>query len=254
MQSLSKFNKGFKYLLCAIDLFSKYAWVIPMKDEKGTSIVNAFKKIISKERKPNKIWVDQGSEYFKDFLKMNNIEMNSKYNEGKSVVAERFIRTLKNKIFNHMTTISKMFIVNKYNNTVHRTIKMKPIDVTGDSYVEYSEDFNKKGLKFKVNDHVRISKYKNIFAKGYVPKWSEEVFIVNEIKNTVPWTYTISALNSEKVIGTFFEKELQKTNQKEFRIEKEKVISCVLNGKSMIILLIVGLIKKTLYKNESIFS
>ena len=85
MQSLSKYNKGIKYLLCAIDLFSKYAWVIPIKDKKGTSIVNAFKKIISKGRKPNKIWVDQGSEYynnsFKDFLKGNNIEMYSTYNE-----------------------------------------------------------------------------------------------------------------------------------------------------------------------------
>ena len=226
MQSLSKFNKGFKYLLCAIDLFSKYAWVIPLKDKKGTSIVNAFKKIISEgQRKPNKIWVDQGSEFynqsFKYFLKINNIEMYSTYNEGKSVVAERFIRTLKNKIFKHMTTISKKVyidvlndIVNRYNNTVHKTIKMKPIDVTNYSYAEYSEDFNKKGPKFKVNDHVRISKYKKCFAKRYVPNWSEEVFIVNEIKNTVPWTYTINDLNGEKVIGTFYEKELQKTNKK----------------------------------------
>ena len=126
-----------------------------------------------------------------------------------------------------MTTILKNVyidvlndIINKYNNTVHRTIKIKPIDVTNDSYIEYNKDFNKKGPKFKVNGHVRISKYKNIFAKGYVPNWSEEVFIVNEIENTVPWTYTISDLNGEKVIGTFYEKELQKTNQKEFRIEK----------------------------------
>ena len=153
--------------------------------------------------------------------------MCSTYNEGKSVVAERFIRTLKNKIFKHMTTISKNVyidvlndIVNKYNNTVHKTIKIKPIDVTNNSYAEYNEDSNKKGPKFKVNDHVRTSKYKNIFAKGYVPNWSEEVFIVNEINNTVPWTYTISDLNGEKITGTFYEKELQKTNQKEFRIEK----------------------------------
>ena len=101
MQSLSKYNKGIKYLLCAIDLFSKYAWVVPIKDKKGTSIVNAFKKIIS-NRKPNKIWVDQGSEFynksFKDFLKINNIEMYSTYNKGKSALAERFTRTLKNKI------------------------------------------------------------------------------------------------------------------------------------------------------------
>ena len=103
MQSLSKYNKGIKYLLCAIDLFSKYAWVIPLKDKKGTSIVNAFKKIISKGRKPNKIRVDQGNKFyntFKDFLKINNTDMYSTYNEGKSVVADRFNRTLKSKILN----------------------------------------------------------------------------------------------------------------------------------------------------------
>ena len=103
MQSLSKFNKGFKYLLCVIDLFSKYAWVIRIKDKKGTSVVNAFKKIISEgQRKPNKIWVHREfyNQSFKDFLKISNIEMYSTYNEGKSVVAERFIRTLRIKFLN----------------------------------------------------------------------------------------------------------------------------------------------------------
>ena len=102
---------------------------------------------------------------------MNNIEMYSTYNEGKSVLAERFIRTLKNKIFKHRTTISKNVyidvlndLVNKYNNTIHKTIKMKPIDVTNNSYAEYNEESNKKNPKFKVGDHVRISKYKNIFC------------------------------------------------------------------------------------------
>ena len=111
MQSLSRYNKGIRYLLCAIDLFSKYAWVIPIKDKKGTSIANAFKKIISEGRKPNKIWVDQGSEFynksFTDFLKMNNIEMYSTFNEGKSVVAERFIKTRKNKIYKHDSYLKK---------------------------------------------------------------------------------------------------------------------------------------------------
>ena len=153
--------------------------------------------------------------------------MCSTFNERKCVVAKRFIRTLKNKIFKHMIAISKSVftdvlndIVNKYNITIHRTIKIKTIDVTNDSYVEYNEDSNEKGLKFKVGDHVRISKCKNIFAKGFVPNWSEEVFIVNEIKNAVPWTYTINDLNGENITGTFYEKELQKTNQKEFRTEK----------------------------------
>ena len=161
MQSLSKYNKGVKYLLCAINLFSKYAWIIPLKDEKGTSIVNAFQKIISKERKPNKIWVDQGSEFynqsFKDFLKINNIEIYSTFNEGKYIVAERFIRTLKNKIFKHMTAISKNVyfdvlddIVNKHNSTVHKTIKMKRIDVTNDCYAEYNKESNKKSRRIKL--------------------------------------------------------------------------------------------------------
>ena len=93
--------------------------------------------------------------------------------------------------------------VNKYNNKVHKTIKMKPIDVTGDSYAEYNDDFNKKDCKFKAGDHVRISKYKIIFAKGYTPNWSEEVFVINKIKNTVPWTYVISDLNGEEITGSF---------------------------------------------------
>ena len=111
MQSLSKYNKGIKYLLCEIDLFSKYAWVVPLKHKRGISVINAFQKIISKERKPNKIWVDQGGEFyhnlFKRFLKINKIEMYSTCNEEKSVVAERFIKTLKNKIFKHVTTVLK---------------------------------------------------------------------------------------------------------------------------------------------------
>ena len=159
MQSLSKYNKRIKYLLCAIDLFSKYAWVVPIKDKKGSSIINAFKKIISEEqRKPNKIWLikalNSAINLLKIFLKINNVEIYSTYNEGKSVVAERFIRTLKNKMFKHMTNISKNVyfdvldgIVNKYNNTVHRTVKMKPTEVTDDSYAEYNEYFNKKDPK-----------------------------------------------------------------------------------------------------------
>ena len=152
--------------------------------------------------------------------------MYSTHNEGTSVVAERFIRTLKNKIYKHVTLISKNVyfnvlndIVDKYK-TYHKTIKMKPVDVKSDSFAEYDEESNEKDPKFKVGDHVRISKYKNVFAKGYAPNWSEEIFVVKKIKNTVPWTYVISDLNGEKILGSFSEKELQKTNQKEFRIEK----------------------------------
>ena len=97
---------------------------------------------------------------------------------------------------------------------------MKPIDVTNDSFLEYNEESNKKDPKFTVGDHVRISKYKNIFAKLYSPNWPKEVFVINKIKNTVPWTYVINDLNGKKMTGSFYEKELQKNNQKEFRIEK----------------------------------
>ena len=143
--------------------------------------------------------------------------MYSTYNEGKSVVAERFIRTLKNKIFKHMTAVSKNVyfdvlddIVNKYNNTVHKTIKMKPIDVTSDSYAEYNEDSNVIKPKFKIGDHVRISKYKNIFANRYTQNWSEEVFVVSRIKNTVLQTYVISDLNGKPIAGSFYEKLFMK--------------------------------------------
>ena len=147
MQLLSKFNKGIKYFLCVIDIFSKYAWVVPLRDKKGASIVNAFQSILDKSwRKPNKIWVDQGSEFynhnFKKWLTNNGISMYSTYNEGKSVVAERFIRTLKNRLYKHMTTVSKNVyydvlddILKKYNNTWHSTIKMKPIDVKDNTYI-----------------------------------------------------------------------------------------------------------------------
>ena len=111
-------------------------------------------------------------------------------------------------------------IVDKYNNTVYRTIKIKPIAVTDDSYAEYNKDFNKKDRKFKVGDHVKISKYKNFFAKEYAPNWSEEVFVVSKIKNTVPWTYAVKGLNGEEITESFYEKELQKISQKKFRIEK----------------------------------
>ena len=180
MQSLSRKNKGIKYLLCAIDLYSKYAFVIPLKDKKGICIVNAFNKIIKQSnRKPNKIWVDQGSEFynnvFEKCLSDNDIDMYSMYNENNSVLAERFIRTLKNKLYKHMTATGRNVyydvlddVVNKYNNTKHSTIKIKPIYVKNNKRV-YIDEHNEKDSKFKVGDRVRISKFKNIFAKGYTP-------------------------------------------------------------------------------------
>ena len=128
--------------------------------------------------------------------------MYSIHNEVKSVVAERFIRTLKTKIYKHMTSVSKNVYINKlddivveYNNTYHRTIKMKPVGVKDNTYIDSKKEVNDKDPKFKFSDHVRTSKYKNIFAKGYTPNWSEEAFVVSKIKNTIPWTYVINDLN-----------------------------------------------------------
>ena len=138
-------------------------------------------------------------------------------------------------------------IVNECNNTYQRTIKMKPVYVKDNTYIDFEKEVNNKDPKFKIGDHVIISKYKNNFAKGYTPNWSEEVFIVSKIKNTVPWTYVINDLNGEEITGTFYEKELQRTNQKEFRIEKalrKKGNNLYVKWKGYDIHLIAGLIKK----------
>ena len=186
------------------------------KIEKELQLLMHKNILIESNIKPNKIWVDEGSEFynscFKEWLKDNDIEMYSIHNEGKPVVAERFIRTLKTKIYKYMTSIPKNVysdklddIVIEYNNTYHRTIKMKAVDVKDNTYIDltdlHSMELNSnKDLKFEVGDHVRISKYKNIFAKGYTPNWFEDVFVIKKVKNTVPWTYVINDLNCEEIL------------------------------------------------------
>ena len=167
------------------------------------------------KRKPNKILVDKGSKFcnrsMKSWLQNNDREIYSTHNEGKSVFAERFIRTLKNKIYKHMTSVSKNVyidklddIVNEYNKTFHRTIKMKPVDVKDNTYIDCIKNVNGKDPNSKVGDHVRISKYRNIFAKVYTPNWSEEVCVIKKVKNTGPWAYVINDLNGEEIIRTFY--------------------------------------------------
>ena len=191
MQSLSKYNKGIIYLLCATNSLNKYAWVVLLKDKRGTSIVNAFQKIISKGRKPDKMWVDQGCKFynnlFKRFLKINNTEMYSTHNGGKS--AERFIRTLKNKIFKHMRGVSKNVyfevlddIVNKYNNTVHRSIKMKPTDIKSDSYPGYNEDSNATKLNSKLVIMLRFQNTKKLLLKDTRKIGQEKFLLLGKLK------------------------------------------------------------------------
>ena len=153
------------------------------------------------------------------FLQNNSIEMYSRHDEGKSVVAKRFIRTLGNKIYKYMTSISKNVhidklddIMNKYNNAYHSTIKMKPADVKSNTCIQSSKEINDRDLKFETGDIVKISKSKNIFAKGFTPNWSEEVFVINKVKKIVPWIYFINDPNGEEIVGIFYEKNLPKTN------------------------------------------
>ena len=177
MQLISKFNKGFRFLLCVIDIYSKYAWVIPLKDHKGITITNACHKIFDElKRKTNKIWVDKGSEFcnrsMKSWLEKNSMQMYSTHIEGKSVVAERFIRTLRNKICKYMTSMSKNVyidklgdIVNKYNHT-YSTIKMKLVYVKSNTYIDSSKEINDKDPKFKVGVLLEYQNIKTILQKA----------------------------------------------------------------------------------------
>ena len=176
-------------LIFLVNMFELFLWKI----KKGVSIVDAFQKLLDDlNRKPNKIWIDKESKFhnnpFKKWLKDNDIKMYSIHNEGKSVVAERIISTLKTKIYKYMTLVLKNVYIDKlddavggYNNTYHRTIKMKPVDVKSNIYIEFKKEVNDKDPKFKAGDHVRISKYKSVFAKGNPPNWSEEVVVVSKI-------------------------------------------------------------------------
>ena len=203
--------------------------MIRLKDKRGITITNSFLKILYEtKRKPNKIWVDKGSVYYnrpmKSFFQNNDIEMYSMYKEGKSVIPEKF---LKNKLYKYMTSISKHVcihklddIVKKYNNTYHSTIKMKPVDVKSNTYIASRKEINDEDPKFEIGDIGIIPKFKNVFARGYVPNWSEEVFVIKKVKNIMAWAYVNSDLRDEEIVRMFYEKELQKINQKELIVEK----------------------------------
>ena len=189
------------------------------------------KKLDESNRIPNKIWVDKGSEFYNrslgSWLEKNGIKMYSAQSERKSFVAEGFIRILINKIYKYMISISKNVyineldqIVNKYNNTYHSTIKMKPANVKSNTYIDSGKETNDENPKFEIGHNVRISKYKNVFPKVYILDRSEEVFVIRKVKNTVLLTHVINNLNWEEIVGTFYEKEMQKANQIGFKIGK----------------------------------
>ena len=232
MQAFSKFNRGVKYFLAVIDVFSKYGWLIPLKDKTGKSVASVLKTIFE-ERKPEKMWVDKGKEFYNKDVK-DLIELYSTENEEKSRVVERWIRTMKEKMWKYFLAKSTNVYMNvlsdlikEYNNTRH-SIKMTPVKaskkeneltVWRNLYPEHLEirDINPK---FSVGDKVRISKKKKTFEKGYTTRWTEEIFTIVDVKLTSPPTYKIADLNREEIKGTFYEPELQKTSQELFRIEK----------------------------------
>ena len=237
MQKFAKLNKGYRYLITCIDIFSKFAWVIPLKDKKGITIKNALEKIFNK-RKPKFLWTDNGKEFYnkqvQDLLNENNIKLYSTNNsEIKSAVVERFNRTFKNMMYKKFTENNNTIfynildeLVNNYNNKYHSTIKMSPIE--GSKKINekkikniYNFEKTKKLGKFKIGDRVRISLEKNIFEKGYETNWTQEIFVIYDIKySNVPYYY-LKDLNNEKLQGTFYEQELQKTKQDDlYTIEK----------------------------------
>ena len=233
MKAFKDYNDGYTFLLLVIDIFSKYGWVIPLKNKKGETVAEALKNIFEK-RKPEKLWTDKGTEFYnKDVKKL--IEIYSTENEEKSSIVERWIRTMKEKMwkyftdnntYNYMNVLPEL--VEDYNNTVHSSIKMTPIDASKKKNELtvwrnlYPDRFkiNKLTPKFSVGDEVRITKKKKVFEKGYTTRWTEEIFTIKEIQNTNPIIYKLEDLEGEEIKGIFYESELQKTEQQIYRIEK----------------------------------
>ena len=221
MQQLKSYNHGFRNILNVIDVFSNFVLSVPMKDKTGKTITNTFQSIVkTSKRKPNKLWVDNGSEFynnvFKKWLVENEIKMYSTFNEGKAVVIERFKRTLKNKMHKFFTVNNTYKyvdvltdLINEHNNHKHSTIKMTPTEasikynekvIQTDVYSIHDKTIYKS--KFMVGDRVRINKYKRtLFDKGYTPNWSEEVFVIVVIQHTNPTKYIIKDYSNEIIEG-----------------------------------------------------
>lgn len=223
-------NKGYKYILTVIDIFSKYAYAMALKSKDSSSVVEAMKRIFKKSQfsPPKNIHSDQGKEFFnkkfRELMTKLNINHYHTYSKMKASIVERFNKTLKNKMwprFNlqgHYNWTSILDdIIKEYNNTKHRTVKMKPVDINfRNEELILNSVYNriKKFTpgRFKKGDYVRISKEKGIFSKGYLPNWSTEIFKIENVKMTYPVTYELSDLNNNIIRGNFYEQEIQKTN------------------------------------------
>ena len=222
-----------------LDVFSKYGWIVPLKDKKEETVAEAFKTLFTEGRKPEYLWTDKGKEYYnknmKELLDKNKISLYSTENEEKCSVCERWNRTIKNKMWKRFTIQNSTEyldmlpkLVEEYNNTKHRSIGMTPVEASkkkteGAVYLNLYGKMKRTLTKpkFKVGDKVRISKYKRpVFDKGYTPNWTEEIFTVDRIFYTNPITYKIRDELGEEIKGVFYEQELQKAVQDVYRIEK----------------------------------
>jgi hypothetical protein len=240
VSSLASKNEGIKYLLTCIDVFSKYAWVEPLKSKTGNALVTAFESILQSGRKPMILQTDQGKEFtnskFQDYLKREGIEFFTTYNEEiKASVVERFNRTLKTKMWKYFTrndTEEYITILDdlmwSYNHTYHRSIKMQPSKVNRKNEEEvwhhlYDDKVSYKKPKYKVGDHVRINMFRKRFKKGYFAHWSEEIFTIQKVKRTIPVRYIIRDESGDILKGSFYQEELQKVIKQDhiYRIEAE---------------------------------
>lgn len=225
MQKYSTVNKGFHFLLTVIDNVSKYAWGIPLKNKSGSELTKALKALFKKGRIPKNLQVDNGTEFYnkevKALLRSHKVHLYSSFSEKKASICERFNRTLKTYMWKQFSLRGNYKwvdilpeLIHQYNNKIHRSIKMRPNDVNiaqEEKLVKMLNTSNKyprKKSKFKVGDHVRISKYKGVFEKGYTPNWSVEIFTIDEVQKTKPVTYKIRDYENEILEGCFYEFEL----------------------------------------------
>ena len=240
MQEWYKENRGYRYMLNAIDIFTKFAYSIPLKDKMGATVLDAFKDIVKQSKRlPRHIWVDEGKEFYNihmtEWLRENNIIRYSTHGEHKSAVVERFNRTLKAAMWKRFTaenTRTWIDMLNKllhdYNNRFHSTIGMTPTQASMQknaikvlqNTIDKTRITPKAGITFKVGDKVRVSRLKGTFEHGYLPNWSEELFTVEKIKRTTPVTYIIKDSLGEIIQGSFYTEELQKSAQDVYRVEK----------------------------------
>lgn len=232
LQNLKKYNRGYAYILIIIDCFSKYIWTVALKTKSKKEVTNGFSEILLRtSRHPINFQTDMGKEFYNDFfqniIKSFNINHYSTYSTKKASIVERVIKTIKSKLFKsfHLNGNYQWIgpvlekVVHSYNNTKHRTIKMKPSQVnnTNEFFIKNNiiksqeRKMTPEKINFKVGDHVRISKYKKCFQKGYTPNWSTEIFNIKKINKTNPVSYHIVDQRKRPIYGLFYEQELQKT-------------------------------------------